>query len=64
MSAEKIAADMKALNGDDVEDVAGGASRYLSNDEWHNGCRYSQDGYCSVVQRRNSMTVGDNFATD
>ena len=55
---------MKALNDDDVEDVAGGASRYLSNDEWHNGCRYSQDGYCSVVQRRNIMTVGDNFATD
>ena len=61
---EKIASDMKALNDDDVEDVAGGASRYLSNDEWHNGCRYSQDGYCSVVQRRNIMTVGDNFATD
>ena len=60
---EKIASDMKALNDDDVEDVAG-ASRYLSNDEWHNGCRYSQDGYCSVVQRRNIMTVGDNFATD
>ena len=33
MSAEKIASDMKALNDDDVEDVAGGASRYLSNDE-------------------------------
>ena len=55
--AEKIASDMKVLNDDDVEDVAGGASRYLSNDEWHNGCRYSQDGYCSVVQRRNIMTV-------
>ena len=45
---EKIASDMKALNDDDVEDVAGGASRYMMCGEWHDGCRYSLDGFCVV----------------
>ena len=45
---EKIASDMKELNDDDVEHVAGGAARYMMSGEWHDGCRYSLDGFCVV----------------
>ena len=45
---EKIASDMKELNDDDVEHVAGGAARYMMCGEWHDGCRYSLDGFCVV----------------
>ena len=43
---EKIASDMKALNDDDVEEVAGGGSKYKIQGKIYEGCAYTQDGLC------------------
>ena len=43
---EKIASDMKELNDDDVEEVAGGGSKYKVQGKIFEGCAYAQDGLC------------------
>ena len=62
MSAEKIASDMKALNDDDVEDVAGGASRYQWDETWYEGCKFTHDGSCAIQDACVSVRV--NYLCD
>ena len=59
---EKIASDMKALNDDDVEDVAGGASRYQWDETWYEGCKFTHDGSCAIQDACVSVRV--NYLCD